>query len=106
MLPNKLVIKFSDKARMLRQLPIILLVPFLVLPGLIPGDLPFIFSGTAYQAFAESDVDEDRLCLEAFQGDTSTVTPFYSLLINTPVAQLKDRLPENRHQTRAPPCSI
>ena len=106
MLPHKLVIKFSDKARMLRQLPIILLVPFLVLPGLIPGDLPFIFSGTAYLAFSESDVDEDRLCLEAFQGDIFTVTPFYSLLIITPAVQLKNRLPENRHQTRAPPYSI
>lgn len=106
MLLHNLVIKFSDKAQMLRQLPIILLVPFLVLPGLIPGDLPFIFSGPACQAFSESDIDEDRLCLEAFQGDTFTVTPFYSLLINTPIAQLKDRLPENRHQTRAPPCSI
>jgi hypothetical protein len=106
MLPNKLVIKFSDKAQMLRQLPIILLVPFLVLPGLIPGDLPFIFPGTSYQAFSEGDVDEDGPCLEAFQGDIFTAAPFYSLFINTFVVRLKDWLPENRHLSRAPPYSI
>ena len=59
-------IKFSDKAPMLRQIQIILLVPLLVLPGLIPGDLPLIFSGAAYQTFSESDEDEDKPCLELF----------------------------------------
>ena len=90
---------------MLRQLPIILLVPLLVLPGLIPGDLPVIFSGQLYQTVSDNE-DMDRLCLEAVGDKLLSIIPVYSFLIGTPEIQLQESIPGNRPQTRAPPCSL